>query len=81
MSETNNQTAVIALILTPVEAEQVFYALGKLPAEAVEAVRAKIKGQVSDQRNLIFNFCRQPEVQWLIAEVAATTDTISEAVN
>ncbi|HMV47036.1 MAG TPA: hypothetical protein PLD20_05850 [Blastocatellia bacterium] len=81
MSEQNNQTAVIALILTPVEAEKAYFALGKLPAEAVEELRTKIKGQVGDQRNLIFNFCRQPEVQTLIAEVAATPDAISETVN
>ncbi len=81
MSEANNQTAVIALILTPVEAEQVFYALGKLPAEATEQARAKIKAQVADQRDLIFNFYRQPEVQSLIAEVAVTPDVISETVN
>lgn len=81
MSEPNNQTAVIALIVTPIEAEQIFYSLGKLPAEAVEAIRAKVKSQVNDQRQLIFNFCRQPEVQTLIAEVAATPDAISETVN
>ena len=73
-----NQQSVVVLILTPIEAEQTFFALGKLPAEATEQLRGKIREQVNGQRELILSFSRQPAVQALLGEIAATPDAIDD---
>ena len=64
----SEQQAVVVLIVTPIEADKIYTSLGKLPAEAVEELRAKVQSQVGAQRELVKSFYQQPSVQALIAE-------------
>ncbi|HEX9005413.1 MAG TPA: hypothetical protein VGB07_36235 [Blastocatellia bacterium] len=77
-SNNQSQTSVIVLIVTPLEADKIYTTLGKMPAEAVEQLRGKVLEQVNGQRELILSFCRQPAVQALIGEIAATPDAIDD---
>jgi hypothetical protein len=67
---------IIVLILTPVETDKVYTGLGKLPAEAVEELRAKVQNQVGAQRELVKSFYRQPSVQALVSEADTSPDAI-----
>ena len=58
---------VLCLVLTPVETDTVFNALGELPAKISEGLRTKIRNQVEQQPALLKGLFKEESVQTLVA--------------
>ena len=65
---------VVVFVLTPSETDTVYTALGKQPAEQVEAVRLKLREQNAQQHALLKGLFADPNVQEFISRELPTAE-------